>query len=344
MIPVFDLTRQNKEIGDEIKEAIENVMASGNFVLGGKVEEFEKAFASYIGVKYAVGVSSGTAALFLSLKSIGVEGKEVITSANSASATGLAILQAGAKPVFVDVKENGCIDEGKIQVTENTGAILPVHIYGQVCDMDKIMDLGVPVVEDCCQSHGSTYGGNKKKVGSFGTGCFSFYPTKNLGCFGDGGMVTTNDNEIAEKLRLLRNYGWRQRYVSDTAGYNMRLDEVQGAILLVKLKYLDKWNDTRRQLAKIYDEVLGMGIEAESVYHLYVIRHERRDELKYYLEKNGVDTGIHYPVPLHKQAAMFTGQTLPVAEGLSRTVLSLPMFPELEEEEVKEVCEKINGF
>src|SRR3990167_294344 len=269
MIEIIDLRKEYESIKDEVDNAIKKVLESGNFILGEEVENFEREFSKYLNVRYGVGVNSGTDALFLSLVSLGVkEGDEVITVANTD------------------------VDKIKEKITNKTKVILPVHLYGNPCDMDEIMEIAkennLKVVEDCCQAHGAEY--RNKKVGSIGdVGCFSFYPTKNLGCYGDGGFVITNDEEISEKVRMLREYGSKEKNKFVMKGYNSRLDELQAGILRVKLKYLDKWNDKRRENAKIYNENLR-DVEkpkenGKHVYHQYVIRSKERDKLKERLER-----------------------------------------------------------
>ncbi len=348
MIPFIDLKLQYAEIKEEVGEKIKDVMESGQYILGENVSEFEKEFAKYCGTRYAVGVASGTDAIQLSLVAHGIKG-EVITVANTASATGTAILLAGAKPVFVDVGKDMNKDTEKIEaaITEKTQAVMPVHLYGNPCQMKEIMDIAsrhrLTIIEDACQAHGAEYKG--KKMGSFGTGCFSFYPTKNLGAFGDGGVITTNDGELAEKLKQLREYGWKQRYDSSFLGFNSRLDEIQAAVLRIKLKKLDRWNEERRKIAKIYSQSLNVTIPKENgkhVYHLYVIRSGKRDELRKKFSSADIQTLIHYPKPLHMQAA-FPKAFLPETEKYAKEILSLPMFIGMNEEDAKKVCRIING-
>lgn len=374
MIPVFDLTRQNKILAGELKKAIEEVIGSGIFILGPNVLKFEKEFAGYIGVKYAVGVASGTDAISLALLSIGVKpGDEVIMPANAYPSV-FGVLAAGAVPKLVDIDTDTFnIDPTKIEsaITKKTKAILPVHLYGQPADMKKIMEIGkkydISVVEDCAQAAGGNAplpplkvrGGTGelwKKVGSIGDlGCFSFYPTKNLGAFGDGGMVVTNDKNIYEKVKLLRMYGEKERYNSIIPGKNSRLDTLQAAILLLKLKYLDKWNERRREIAHSYRLCKSTSCKwpqeapyTKHTYHLFVIRSKKRDELKKYLKEKGIGTAIHYPVPTHLVPSMkFLGYKkgdFPQSEKACNEVLSLPMFPELTDEEVIKVVDVINRF
>ena len=351
MVEIVDLRKEYEGIKDEIDRKIKKVLESGNFILGEEVENFEREFSKYLNVKYGVGVNSGTDALFLSLVSLGVkEGDEVITVANTAFPTIAAIFMVKAKPVFVDVKDDYNIDVDKIKekITNKTKVILPVHLYGNPCDMDEIMEIAkenkLKVVEDCCQAHGAEY--KNKKVGGIGdVGCFSFYPTKNLGCYGDGGFVITNDEEISEKVRMLREYGSKEKNKFVMKGYNSRLDELQAGILRVKLKYLDKWNNKRRENAKIYNENLENVIKPKEngkhVYHQYVIRSKERDKLKERLESKDIKTLIHYPIPIHLQEVFERGVKLEKTEQFSKEILSLPVHPFLNKEEILEVCDAI---
>ena len=356
----FDLTRQYNSLKEEIDGAIQDVLNSGFFILGEKLEKFELEFRNYIGSKYGFGVASGTDALHLALVAVGIKkGDEVITVSNTAVPTICAIVASGAIPVFVDADESYNIDVNKIEekITERTKVILPVHLYGQSCDMEKIMETArrynLKVIEDCAQAHGEEYNG--KKVGTIGdVGCFSFYPTKNLGAYGDGGFIVTNDLGIAEKIRLLRNYGETSKYENKIHGINSRLDEMQAAVLSIKLKYLEQWNEKRRNIARIYDELLKSAETPKKnqysnhVYHQYVIRAKDRERLREFLKGNGVGTMIHYPKPAHLQEAYeylgYRRGDLPNTERYSQEVLSLPMYPELTEEEARYIAEKINQF
>ncbi len=362
MIKTVDFNRELQEIGDEIKEAVNRVLESGWYILGNEVENFEKDFSKYIGTKYGVGVNSGSDALYLAIKALGIGKKdEVITVSHTFVSTVDAIARNGAKPVFVDIEpETYTIDVNQIEkkITERTKAILPVHLYGHPADMGPIMEIAknhdLFVIEDACQAHGAEYKG--KKVGVMGDiGCFSFYPVKNLGAYGDGGMIVTNNEELAEKSKMLRNYGSPKKYHHDFVGVNSRLDEIQAAILQVKLKYLDDWNERRRKIAGFYDELLEDSdiitpIEreyAKHVYHLYVIRHKERDKLRQYLLRNGVQTQIHYPIPVHQQKAYLdlgVNAKLPITERISNEILSLPMHPWLSEKEVEYISEIIRKF
>jgi len=363
MIPISDIKRQYDSIKKEIDEAISEVFKESWFILGKQNESFEREFASYINTSYAVGVGSGTEAIHLSLVAAGVgNSDEVITVPNTAVFTISAITFSGAKPILVDIDENNFLmNVSNIEkaITNKTKAIIPVHLYGQCADMDAIMAIAkkykLMVIEDACQAHGAEYKG--KKVGSIGDfGAFSFYPSKNLGCYGDGGMITTNNPDMAIKLRMLRNGGQEKRYYHKIKGFNSRLDEIQAAVLRVKLKYLDKWNDMRRKNAKLYDTLITSGkiIKPKEmpycthVYHLYVIKTEKRDELSNYLKEKGIQTLIHYPVPVHMQEAyndlnMKKGQYA-AAENCAKHILSLPMFPELSESEIETVAEALNNY
>ena len=359
MIPFVDFEREYVELGEEVSQAIQRVLRSGWFILGEQVEKFEEEFSKYVGSRFGIGVNSGSDALYLAVKAMGISsGDEVITVSHTMISTVDAITRNGAKPVFVDIEPdtylmNASEIEGKI--TARTRAIIPVHLYGHSADMDSIMEIAerydLCVIEDACQAHGAEY--KPRKVGSMGdVGCFSFYPTKNLGAYGDGGMAITSDKELAESLRKLRNYGQSKRYYHDFIGVNSRLDEIQAAVLRVKLKYLDKWNEKRRKIAKLYDEILEntdvtVPIEreyAKHVYHLYVIRHKKRDKLQQYLLRNGIHTLIHYPIPVHWQKAYTNSNRLPVTEKVCKEILSLPIYPFLKEEEVEIVSRYLREY
>lgn len=351
----------------EIDSAIRRVLNSGWYILGKEVESFEKEFATYIGVGHAIGVANGTDALELSLRACGVgPGDLVFTVSHTAVATVAVIELTGAMPVFVDIDpvtytmDPDCLKAALANLPEGTPrAVIPVHLYGHPADMPLILELarrhGLYVIEDCAQSHGAALGG--RKTGAWGDiAAFSFYPTKNLGALGDGGMVVTDNPELAEKVLLLHQYGWRERYVSDVPGCNSRLDEIQAAILRVKLKYLDRDNLNRGHLAQIYNALLarkGFSLpEARSgvshVYHQYVLRLPHRDDLKTYLGEAGIGTLVHYPVPIHLQPA-YKGRLpksipLPKTEQAALQVLSLPMYPELSDEMLRHVCSNIVRF
>ena len=346
----------------EIDAAISMVLDSGWYILGNEVQLFEEEFASYIGVAHGIGVGSGTEALHLALSACGIgRGDEVITVSHTAVATVAAIELAGATPVLVDIDPDFyTIDPEKIKsaITSRTKAIIPVHIYGHPADMDPIVEIAekhnLKVIEDCAQAHGAKY--KEKRVGSIGNmGCFSFYPTKNLGALGDGGMVVTNNEKLAEKARLLREYGWTERYVSHFAGWNTRLDEIQAAILRVKLKHLDEDNSKRMCVAEIYNTKLSdtdlilpkQRENSKHVYHLYVIRSPKRDEFLAFLKKEGVCVSIHYPMPVHLQPAyrhLQARDKLPETEKVAKEIISLPLYPELSESEVKFIHESIREF
>ncbi|MEA3329358.1 MAG: UDP-3-O-acyl-N-acetylglucosamine deacetylase, partial [Nanoarchaeota archaeon] len=360
-IKFLDLKKHNKQIFSEILDAVKRNCENSNFILGPAVEEFEKNFADFIGTKYAVAVNSGTAALHLSLLALGIKkGDEVITTPYTFFATIEAILYCGAKPVFVDINPDTFnIDVDKIEekINFNTRAILPIHLYGQSVDMDRIMEIAKRhnflVIEDACQAHGAEYNG--KKVGGIGdVGCFSFYPSKNLSGWGEGGIITTNNEEVAEKIKKLRNHGSNAKYQHESIGFNERMNGVQGAVLNTKLKYLNEWNEKRRRRAELYNELLkNLPIilpkeNGKHVYHLYTIKTSRRNELKRFLEEQGIETAIHYEMPLHLQKACenlkYKIGDLPNAEKVSREVLALPLNPELKKEEIEFVAEKIKNF
>jgi dTDP-3-amino-3,4,6-trideoxy-alpha-D-glucose transaminase len=345
---------------DEIRAAIDRVLDGGRYILGPELEAFESEFAEYCQSGHAVGVGSGTEALHLALAALGVgPGDEVITTAHSAVATAVGIRLCGATPVFADIDpDTYTLDPVDVErvVSSRTKAIVPVHLYGQPADLDALGAIaekhGIPIVEDCAQAHGATFRG--RRVGSFGAiAAFSFYPTKNLGAIGDGGAVVTADAELANRVRLLREYGWAERYVSHVEGWNSRLDELQAAILRVKLRHLDAGNDQRRSIAQRYDEGLrdsGLRLPvsrdlARHVFHLYVVASERRDVLQSHLKARGIGALVHYPVPIHLQPAYrsLTTRPLPHTEHAAASVLSLPMYPELTNEDqgkvIAAVCE-----
>ena len=363
MIPILDLKGQYESIKDEINEAVQGVLESGHFVLGPNVEALEKEVAEYCQCRHGVGVASGTDALRLSLHALGIgPGDEVITTPFTFIATANTISHTGATPVFVDIDPRTYnIDPAKIEaaITERTKAILPVHLYGHPADMGTIMEIakrhGLRVIEDCAQAIGAEYQG--KRVGSFGdVGCLSFYPTKNLGAYGDGGMVVTNDPEVAEKIDILRRQGSRVKYRAEVLGFNSRLDELQAAILRVKLIHLDEWIEARQERAHRYDELLSdwaivtpyEGDGVRHVYYLYTIRAPRRDELRDHLKQRGISTMVYYPLSLHRQKLYqglgYAEVSLPQSERAEREVLSLPMYPELREEQVEAVVGAIMAF
>jgi len=362
-IPLVDLKAAYHRLQGEIDAAVARVLAGGWYILGPEVAAFEAEFAAWLGVDHAVGVASGTDAVLLALRALGVgPGDEVITVAHTAVATVAAIELAGATPRFVDIDPaTYTLDPARLAaaVTPQTRAIIPVHLYGAPADMDAVLAVarahGLLVVEDCAQAHGARYRG--RMVGTLGdAAAFSFYPTKNLGALGDGGAVATNRPEVAERLRLLRQYGWRERYVSDVAGSNSRLDELQAAILRVRLRHLDEENEARRRLAARYDTALvGLPVARPAsrpddcpVYHLYVVRSAERDALAAHLREQGIGTGVHYPVPVHQQPAYahlgYGPGSLPATEAAAREVLSLPMYPDLAEAAVDGVAAAIREY
>ncbi len=352
MRPMIDLKKQYLEIKDEILTILEEILESSQYILGVKGVELENKIAQYFGVKDAIGVASGTDALYLSLLALGIgDNDEVITTPFTFFATVEAIIYTGARPVFVDIEqETFNIDILAIEgaITEKTRAILPVHLFGHPANLTEIAKIAekynLKIIEDCAQSFGASVGG--RKSGTFGSaGCFSFYPSKNLGAYGDGGMVITDDPEISQKLRLLRNHGTLTSYRHEFVGYNSRLDEIQAGILLVKLKRIDEYNSKRRQKASLYNSLLkGLvrtPIEKEGfthVYHQYTILSDRRDHIQKALKDKGIPSVVYYPIPLHLQRALsFLGykkNDFPVAEWVSTQALSLPIYPELEEEQI----------
>lgn len=361
-VPLFTLNRQHEELMDELMKATEEVIKSGKFILGPWVAGFEEKVAEYLGVKYAVGVGNGTDAISIALSAIDVKpGDEIITTPFTFIATAETIAMLGARPVFVDIDPdtfniNPDLIEEKI--TEKTKAIIPVHLYGQAAEMDKIMEIaekhGLYVIEDTAQGIGATYKG--KKLGTIGhIGTFSFFPTKNLGALGDGGLVVTNDEEIYKKAKSLRVHGSPRKYYHEYLGYNSRLDSLQAAYLLVKLPHTDRWNQMRRKNAEFYNEnlrdVVKVPVERKGnyhIYHQYSLRTDKRDKLKNYLVDNGIGVAIHYPIPLHLQPAFFylgyKEGDFPEAEKAAKEVLSLPIFPELTDEEKEYVVKKIWEF
>ena len=346
----------------EIDAAIERVLDRGRYILGEEVTSFEAEFAAYIGVSHAVGVGSGTEALHVALAACEIgPGDEVITVAHTAVATVAAIELVGATPVLIDIDPDSfTLDPEQLEaaITSRTRAVIPVHIYGQPAEVDRVVEIArkhdLYVIEDCAQAHGATYRG--QRVGSFGhIAIFSFYPTKNLGAIGDGGMVVTNDAGLAESARLLHEYGWAERYVSHTQGWNSRLDELQAAILRVKLRYLDQDNQKRARIADQYHEGLdGCDLKLPTVrensahvFHLYVVRSAKRDELQAFLKARDIGTLVHYPVPVHLQPAYqgrINGRPLPETERAAREILSLPMYPELNDADVQHVIKSIRSF
>lgn len=361
MVPYVDLRAQYRAIKDEIQAAVNDVLESCQFVLGAPVAEFEREFAAYCGTRYAVGVNSGTSALHLALLAAGIgPGDEVITTPFTFVATIATIQYAGARPVLVDIEPSSFnIDPQRIEaaLTARTKAIVPVHLYGQTADMDPILDLartrGLAVIEDAAQAHGAEYKG--KRAGSLGDlACFSFYPVKNLGAYGEGGAITTNRPEYDRKLRLLRNWGAERKYEHLLKGYNYRMEGLQGAVLRVKLRHADAWTGARRAHAKRYGELLDPATapkempHARHVYHAYTIRSRQRAELQAALRKAGVETAIHYPVPAHLQPAYadlgYRRGDFPEAEKAAEEVLSLPIFPELTAQQIETVAAAVTAF
>jgi dTDP-4-amino-4,6-dideoxygalactose transaminase len=359
-VKFVDLSAQHKTLETEIKEVFHRVLTNCSFVLGPEVEKFEKAFAAYCEVAHCVAVTNGTAALQLVLQGLGVgPGDEVITVAHTFIATAEAINAAGGRPVFVDIDPvSYTMDPALLEkaITSRTKAIIPVHLYGQPADMDPINTIAarhnLPVIEDSCQAHGAKYKG--RRAGSLGTAaCFSFYPSKNLGACGEGGAVTTNDAELAKKLRMLRDHGSVKKYEHDFPAYNLRLEGIQGGVLAVKLPHLDGWNDNRRALAKRYDELFaGSKIGAprqmpyaEHVYHLYVVVVDDREALRKALTEQGIENGLHYPVPLHLQKAYadlgYKKGDFPVSEHVAANHVSLPMYAELPLDHVEHVAKTV---
>ncbi|HEY0455770.1 MAG TPA: DegT/DnrJ/EryC1/StrS family aminotransferase [Verrucomicrobiae bacterium] len=362
-VPFLDLRAQNDPLRAEIMAAIGDVIDKSTFAGGPFVSAFEEDFAKFCGSKYAIGLGSGTEALWLVLLALGIgQGDEVITVPSTFMATAEAITYAGATPVFVDIEDQTyTLDPLKLSsaITSRTKAIIPVHLFGQMADMDPIMAVAhehkLPVIEDACQAHGATYKG--RRAGTIGiAGCFSFYPGKNLGAFGEAGAVTTNDAELKKRIEIFRDHGQAKKYFHDAIGWNCRMDGIQGAILRVKLKYLAKGNEMRRAHADQYNRELNQVSEmvtpkeakyAQHVYHLYPVRVQNRDEVLTGLQKKGVGCAIHYPIPVHLQKAyeqLRKGPgSFPVAEKCANEFLSLPMFPELLPEQVTRVVEELKA-
>lgn len=360
-VPFLDLTLQHQDLHDEITAAVERTIDRGDFILGADLDEFERAFARYCGCEFAVGLNSGTAALHLALLAVGVgAGDEVITVPNSFIATVESIVYTGATPVLVDVDPaTFCLDAARFEaaITPRTKAVIPVHLYGQPCDMDAITGIakqhGIAVIEDACQAHGATYHG--KRTGSLGTAAaFSFYPTKNLGTIGDGGAVTTNDPEVAKRMRALRHHGQYVPNVFPEVGYNYRLDTLKAAVLRVKLAHLDRWNARRRSIAERYRSRLQGGEFAfqsrvngsEPVFHILAVRHSRQRAVQEALNAAGIGWGKHIVPPAHRQPGYAhlapAGVKFPVCERLADQLVSLPVFPELTDEQVDLVADVLS--
>jgi len=363
-VPFLDLKAQYQSIKDEITVELQKVLNNTAFAGGPFVAQFEKEFALFCKTDFAIGLGSGTAALWAAIQGLGIgEGDEVITTPNTFIATAEAISFAGAKPVFVDIDEQTYNMNPQLledAITPKTKAIIPVHLYGQTADMDPIMEIAKAkdlfVIEDACQAHGAKYNG--KPAGSIGdAGCFSFYPGKNLGAYGEAGAVVTNNLQLADNLQMFRDHGQKKKYYHAIVGWNARMDGFQGAILSVKLKYLNQWNESRRKNAKLYNDLLADidGIitptevdYAKHVYHLYVIRVKNRDGLQKYLSDNGIGCGYHYKYPLHLQKAYkhlgYKNGDFPVTEKVMQEIISLPMYPELTKQQIEYVVEKVIEF
>ena len=360
-LPLVELRAQYAALREEVAQALQEVVASTLFILGPKVAEFEEAFAAYTGTRYCVGVNSGTSALHLALICADVgAGDEVITVPMSFISTSWAISYVGATPVFVDVDAaTYTIDVAQVErkITRKTKALLPVHLYGQPADMEPLLEInerhGIPIIEDAAQAHGAAYFG--KRAGAFGVcGCFSFYPAKNLGAYGEGGAVVTNDPQIDARLRALRHHAQSERYYHDELGFNYRMDGFQGAVLSIKLKYLEEWTEQRRLLAARYKERLAdlpLQLPAEApdrrhVWHLFVILHPERDRIRRELEARGILSSLHYPVPIHLQKAYrhlgHRPGDFPVTEKISRECLTLPLFPEMTAPQQDRVIEALH--
>jgi dTDP-4-amino-4,6-dideoxygalactose transaminase len=362
-VPFLDLKSVYAEIGDELNEAVARVVSSGWYLIGQELTAFEREFAEYVGVKHCIGVANGLEAMQLALLAKGIgAGDEVIVPSNTYIATWLAVSYAGAVPIPVEpVEHTFNLDPARIEaaITPRTRAILPVHLYGQPADMDPICaiarEYGLWVLEDAAQGHGARYKG--RQVGSLGdAAAWSFYPTKNLGALGDAGALTTDDDDLADAVRVLRNYGSRVRYVAEVRGYNSRLDEIQAAVLRVKLRHLDTWNERRRAIAARYLAGLcGTAVNlpcvpswADPAWHLFVVRSPHRDKLQQALQETGIGTIVHYPIPPHRQEAYqdlgYSEGDFPLAEAIHREVLSLPLGPQLDDKAVTSVIEAINEF
>lgn len=365
-VPFVDLKTQYQGIKDEVLKEINEVLDNTAYICGKKAKKFEEDFAKIHNVKHSIGLSTGTDALHVAMHALGIkQGDEVIVPVNTYIATAEGVSLCYAKPVFVDNDEKTYnIDASKIEaaITPNTKAIIPVHLYGQPAEMDAILDIGkkykLHVVEDCSQAHLATYKG--KKIGGLGTiGTFSFYPGKNLGAYGEGGAVTTNDDRLNDFMYKYRQHGSTEKYIHDIEGHNYRLEEIQAGVLNVKMKYIEKWTDLRRKAAKLYTETFNaLGIEevitpwhpdyVDPVYHLYIIRVKNREKLIEHLNKNGVQNGLHYPVPLHMQKAYsyldYKPEDFPVAKKFAGEILSIPMYPEITEEMIQYVCSTIKEF
>ncbi len=364
-VPLVDLQANYRGIKDEVKAAIEGILEGMQLTIGPNVRAFDEEWARYCGAKHAVGVGSGTDALQLAIRALGIApGDEVITVSYTFFATAEAIFYSGARPIFVDIDErtfNMDIAQVEDRITPRTKAIVPVHLYGRTADMTRLLDIArdhnVAVIEDAAQAHGAMMDTGKRAGTAGRFGCFSFYCSKNLGAYGEAGAIVTDDDELAKELRQLREHGQVTRYFHPIVGYNARLDEIQAAVLRIKLKRLDGWNARRREVAKLYTSLLqGSGVTTPEdpgdrhVWHIYAIRVPggRRDAMKDFLWERGIGTGIHYPVPIHLQeASKFLGYRegdLPVTEKVAQEILSLPMYPELTDEQAGYVADAVTAF
>jgi len=364
-IPLFDLRTQNKYFKKDLTKIFNTICTTASFIKGPLLEKFEEDFARFVGTKYCIGVASGTDALHLSLMALGIKkGDEVIIPVNTFVATAYAVLYVGAKPVVVDIDEhtyNINIDLIEKAITKKTKAIIPVHLYGNPAEMERINQLAQKyklfVVEDACQAHGAMY--HKKHAGNLGDlAAFSFYPSKNLGAYGDGGAITTNSLALAKKLKKLREYGATAKYVFEEVGLNSRLDTLQAAILSMKLQYLERWNAKKRELAKYYDKQFNKELpfiitphvndSAISAYHLYVIRTPKRNQLSKYLAEKGIQTGIYYPIPLHLQKSLkdlgYKKGDFSIVESITDEILCLPIYPELTKQKQNYIIQMIKSF
>ena len=356
-----NLERQYHKYQKEYEDKALKILREGSYILGEEVEKFENEFSKFIGTNYAVGVDNGLNALVLTIRALGIgNGDEVIVQANTFIASVMSITMNGAIPVFVEPDEFFNIDVDKIEekITSNTKAILVVHLYGQASNMERIVEIckkyNLKLIEDCAQAHGASFNGTN--VGSFGIGCFSFYPSKNLGAFGDGGAIATNDDEFAQKIKVLRNYGSEKRYYNKVVGYNSRLDELQAGLLRVKLNHFDELTEERRKIAQRYlNEINNKYISlpktregATHVWHLFVVQVENREKLIKYLEKNNIGSLVHYPIPPHLSEAYeklgYKEGSLPITEKYAKTVLSLPLYNGMIDKEISFVIDTINKF
>ena len=362
-IPLLDLVAQYESIKPEIDKAIQRVLDSGIFILGDEVKQFEDEIATYLGVNHAIGVASGTDALILALRALDiVEGDEVILPAYTFFATASTVMHVGARPVLVDIDPlTYCMDVDQFRkaITAKTRAVIPVHLYGHPAEMDQINQIAAEndlyVIEDNAQAIGAKYKG--RKTGSLGdVACLSFFPSKNLGAYGDAGMVVTDSDKIADQVRQLRVHGWKVKYFPEILGYNSRLDTMQAAILRVKLRYLDQWNQRRREIASLYNRVLDkadwiqapfISEDVESVYHLYIVQSEKRDQLKKRLDDTGIASGIYYPQPLHMTSPCrelgYQEGDFPVSEKASLETLAFPIFPELTDQQIELISDILSG-